>query len=166
MGAVEEHKAHAPRSVRCAVITISDSRTEATDESGALLRKLLSEADHRVGFHQIVKDDARAIASVVDKAAKVADAIITNGGTGLAPRDVTIETIEPKLEKVLPGFGELFRVLSHERIGSAAMMSRALAGVYKGTLIFCLPGSPDAVSLAMERLILPELGHAVGVMRR
>jgi len=166
MGAVEEHKAHAPKSVRCAVITISDSRTEATDESGALLRKLLSDAGHRVGFHQIVKDDARAIASVVDKAAKLADAIITNGGTGLAPRDVTIETIEPKLEKVLPGFGELFRMLGHERIGSAAMMSRALAGVYKGALIFCLPGSPDAVSLAMEGLILPELGHAVGVMRR
>jgi molybdenum cofactor biosynthesis protein B len=97
MGAVEEHKAHAPRSVRCAVITISDSRTEATDESGALLRKFLSEAGHRVGFHQIVKDNASAIASVVGKAAKLADAIITNDGTGIAPRDVTIET---KLEKV------------------------------------------------------------------
>lgn len=166
MGAVEEHKAHAPKRVRCAVITISDSRTEATDESGALLRKLLSKAGHRIERHELVKDEPRAIMDAVDNAAKVADAILTNGGTGLAPRDVTIETLEPTLDKVLPGFGELFRMLSHGVIGSAAMMSRALAGVYKGKLIFCLPGSPDAVALAMERLILPELGHAVGVMHR
>jgi len=166
MGAVEEHKAHAPKSVRCAVITISDSRTEATDESGALLRKLLSDAGHRVEFLKIVKDEAGPIGDAVDEAARRAEAILTNGGTGLAPRDVTIETLEPKLDKVLPGFGELFRMLSYDRIGSAAMMSRALAGVYKGKLLFCLPGSPDAVALAMERLVLPELGHAVGVIHR
>jgi len=164
--AVEEHRAHAPRSVACGVITVSDSRTEATDESGALLKKLLTEAGHRVVFTAIVKDEPAAIADAVDRAAQVADAVVTNGGTGLAPRDVTIETLAPRLEKVLPGFGEIFRALSHKEIGSAAMLSRAIAGVYKGRLLFCLPGSPDACALATKALILPELGHAVGVMRR
>ena len=164
--AVEQHRAHAPRSVTCGVITVSDSRTEATDESGALLTRLLTEAGHRVVFTAIVKDEAAAIADAVDRAAQVADAIVTNGGTGLAPRDVTIETLAPRLEKVLPGFGEIFRALSHKEIGSAAMLSRAIAGVYKGRLLFCLPGSPDACALATKALILPELGHAVGVMRR
>ncbi len=166
MGAVEEHRAHAPRSVACAVITVSDTRTESTDESGALLRKLLEDAGHRVAFAAIVRDEAAAIADAVDRAARVADAIVTNGGTGLAPRDVTIETLAPKLEKTLPGFGELFRALSHREVGSAAMLSRAIAGVYRGRLVFCLPGSPDACGLAATALILPELGHAVGVMRR
>ena len=92
--------------------------------------------------------------------------ILVNGGTGIARRDSTFEAIDGLLEKRIPGFGELFRMLSYDRIGSAAMMSRALAGVYKGKLLFCLPGSPDAVALAMERLVLPELGHAVGVMHR
>lgn len=164
--AVEQHRAHAPRSVACGVITVSDSRTEATDESGALLTRLLTEAGHRVVLTAIVKDEPAAIADAVDRAAQVADAIVTNGGTGLAPRDVTIETLAPRLEKVLPGFGEIFRALSYKEIGSAAMLSRAIAGVYKGRLLFCLPGSPDACALATKALILPELGHAVGVMRR
>ncbi len=164
--AVEEHRAHAPRSVACGVITVSDSRTEATDESGALLTRLLTEAGHRVVFTAIVKDEAAAIADAVDRAVRVADAVVTNGGTGLASRDVTIETLAPSLEKTLPGFGEVFRALSYKEIGSAAMLSRAIAGVYKGRLVFCLPGSPDACELAAKALILPELGHAVGVMRR
>jgi len=164
--AVEEHRAHAPRSVACGVITVSDSRTEATDESGALLKKLLTEAGHRVVFAAIVKDEPEAIADAVDRAARVADAVVTNGGTGLAPRDVTIETLAPRLEKTLPGFGEIFRALSFREIGSAAMLSRAIAGVYRGKILFCLPGSPDACGLATKALILPELGHAVGVMRR
>ncbi len=164
--AVEEHRAHAPRSVACGVITVSDSRTEATDESGALLKRLLTEAGHRVVFAAIVKDDSAAIVDAVDRAVRVADAVVTNGGTGLAPRDVTVETLAPRLEKTLPGFGEIFRTLSYKEVGSAAMLSRAIAGMYKGRLVFCLPGSPDACELAAKALILPELGHAVGVMRR
>ncbi|TLZ60192.1 MAG: molybdenum cofactor biosynthesis protein MoaB [Methanobacteriota archaeon] len=166
MGAVEEHKAHAPKSVKCAVITISDSRTEATDESGKILRQLVLEAGHKVLFTAVVKDDAKAIEEAVEQAAWTCDAIVTNGGTGLGPRDVTIETLKPRLDKMLPGFGELFRTLSYREIGSAAMLSGALAGVYKARLLFCLPGSPAACTLAMRSLILPELGHAIGVMSR
>ncbi len=166
MPAVQEHKAHAPARVTCGVITVSDSRTEATDESGSLLKRLLSDAGHPVAFYAIVRDEAAQISEAVERAAGSCDAVLTNGGTGLSPRDVTIETLEPRLEKVLPGFGELFRSLSYREIGSAAMMSRALAGVYKGKLVFCLPGSPSAVELAAKALILPELGHALGVMRR
>ncbi len=166
MGAVQEHRSHAPRRVACGVITVSDSRTEATDESGALLKKVLSDAGHSVAFYAIVKDEPAQIADALERAVPACDAILTNGGTGLSPRDVTIETLQPKLDKVLPGFGELFRSLSYREIGSAAMMSRALAGVYRGKLVFCLPGSPSAVELAAKALILPELGHALGVMRR
>ena len=166
MGAVDEHKARAPKSVKCGVITISDSRTETTDESGKILKQLLLDAGHKILFTAIVKDDRKAIAEAVEQASWTCDAIVTNGGTGLSKRDVTIETLEPGLEKVLPGFGELFRVLSYRDVGSAAMLSRAIAGVYKTRLLFCLPGSPAACLLAMKSLILPELGHAVGVMGR
>ena len=164
MGAVEEHRAHAPASVKCGVVTVSDSRTEATDESGKVLKQLLLAAGHKVLFYAVVKDDAKAIADAVEQASWTCDAIVTNGGTGLGKRDVTIETLQPHLDKVLPGFGELFRVLSYREIGSVAMLSGALAGVYKTRLLFCLPGSPAACTLAMEKLILPELGHAIGVM--
>lgn len=163
--AVEQHRAHAPKRVSCAVITVSTSRTEATDESGALIRSALEGAGHAVAFYRVVKDDAGAIAAAVDEAAKTCEAIVTNGGTGLGPHDVTIETLGPRLEKILPGFGELFRALSYREIGSAAMLSRAVAGTYEGRLLFCLPGSPRAVELAVKSLILPELAHAVGVMR-
>ena len=166
MGAVEEHKAHAPKSAKCGVITISDSRTEATDESGKILKQLLLEAGHKILFTAVVKDEPKAIGEAVEQASWTCDAIVTNGGTGLSPRDVTVETLQPELDKVLPGFGELFRVLSYREIGSAAMLSRALAGVYRTRLLFCLPGSPTACALAMEKLILPELGHALGVMSR
>jgi molybdenum cofactor biosynthesis protein B len=166
MGAVDEHKAHAPKSVKVGVITISDTRTEATDESGRILKQLLLDAGHKILLTAVVKDDAKAIAEAVEQASWTCDAIITNGGTGLGKRDVTIETLEPEIEKVLPGFGELFRVLSYRDIGSSAMLSRAIAGVYKTRLLFCLPGSPAACILAMKSLILPELGHAVGVMGR
>ena len=166
MGAVDEHKAHAPKSVKVAVITISDTRTEATDESGKILKQLLLDAGHKILFLAVVKDEAKAIADAVEQASWTCDAIVTNGGTGLSKRDVTIETLQPGLDKVLPGFGELFRVLSYRDIGSAAMLSRAIAGVYKTRLLFCLPGSPAACLLAMKSLILPELGHAIGVMGR
>lgn len=166
MTSVEDHKARAPKTVDCAVITISDSRTEATDESGELLKKILRQERHNVSFYAIVKDDGPSILDVLDRAQPTCDVVITNGGTGLSPRDVTIETVQARLTKVLPGFGELFRMLSFSKIGSAAMLSRALAGVYKGSLVFCLPGSPEACELALTSLILPEIGHAVGVMHR
>lgn len=168
MTAVEEHRSRAPVSVSCGVITVSDSRTEATDESGGILRRRLQEANHDVVFYAVVRDEADAIVGALEQAGRTCDAILVNGGTGLAPRDVTIETVEPRLTKILPGFGELFRMLSYKRmeIASAAMLSRALAGVYNGRLLFCLPGSPMACELALDSLILPELGHAIGVMRR
>jgi len=166
MAVPQKHKEHAPASVKCGVITISDSRTPETDESGKLIRDLLLRSGHTVLFHTIVKDEAKPILDAVEQASWTCDAIITNGGTGLAPRDVTIAALMPVLEKTLPGFGELFRSLSFQEIGSAAMMSGALGGVYHGRLLFCLPGSPDACRLALEKLIVPELGHAVGVMGR
>ncbi|TLZ52826.1 MAG: molybdenum cofactor biosynthesis protein MoaB [Methanobacteriota archaeon] len=164
--AVREHKAHAPASVACGVITVSDTRTDATDESGRLIRELLAAGGHKVAAYAIVKDEASAILAALDRVLPACDVVITNGGTGLSPRDVTIETVTPEMDKVLPGFGELFRMLSHRDIGSAAMMSRAVAGTFRGKLVFCLPGSPEACALAVKSLILPELGHAVGVMRR
>jgi len=166
MGAVDEHRTAAPKSVKVGVVTISDTRTEATDESGKILKQLLLDAGHKILFTAVVKDEPKAIADAVEQASWTCDAVVTNGGTGLGKRDVTIETLQPHLDKVLPGFGELFRVLSYREIGGAAMLSGALAGVYKTRLLFCLPGSPAACILAMKSLILPELGHAVGVMGR
>jgi len=166
MGVPEEHRAHAPASVKCAVITCSDSRTKETDESGRLIRDLLQKAGHTVLFYVVVRDEPKAIADAVEEASWTCEAILTNGGTGISRRDVTIPTLAPLLERVLPGFGELFRALSYQEIGSAAMLSGALAGVYHGRLLFCLPGSPEGCRLALEKLILPELGHIIGVMSR
>ncbi len=166
MSVPAKHKEHAPASVKSGVVTVSDSRTAETDESGKLIRDLLLRAGHSVLFYVVVKDEAKSILDAVEQASWTCDAILTNGGTGLAKRDVTIPTLLPTFDRTLPGFGELFRVLSYQAIGSAAMLSGALAGVYHGRLVFCLPGSPDACRLAVERLILPELGHAVGVMER
>jgi molybdenum cofactor biosynthesis protein B len=166
MAVPRQHKEHAPASVACGVVTSSDSRSPETDKSGRLIQDLLRKAGHRISFYAVVKDDAKAIADAVDQAAETCDAIITNGGTGIAGRDVTIPALAPRFERVLPGFGELFRRLSYDSIGSAAWLSGATAGVYRGRIVFCLPGSPDACRLAVEKLILPELPHAVGVMRR
>lgn len=166
MAVPQKHKEHAPASVKCGVVTSSDSRTPETDESGKLIKDYLLKAGHTVLFYAVVKDEGKAIADAVEQASWTCEAIITNGGTGLARRDVTIATLVPQFERVLPGFGELFRHLSYEEIGSAAWLSGATAGIYHGRLVFCLPGSPDACRLAMEKLILPELAHAVGVMNR
>ena len=166
MAVPKEHKEHAPTAVKCGVVTISDSRTAETDESGKLVRDLLQRAGHSVLFTAVVKDEPKQILDAVEQASWTCEVIVTNGGTGLANRDVTIPTLFPTFERILPGFGELFRSLSYETIGSAAMLSGAVAGVYHGRLVFCVPGSPDACRLAMEKLILPELGHASGVMRR
>ena len=164
MSVPQKHKEHAPASVKCGIITISDSRTPETDESGRLIRDLLIQAKHTVLYQVIVKDDAKQIVDAVEQASWTCDAIITNGGTGLGPRDVTVATLAPLLHKTLPGFGELFRALSFKEIGSAAMLSGAIAGVYHDRLVFCLPGSPDACRVALEKLIITELGHAVGVI--
>lgn len=166
MAVPEEHRAHGPKSVKCGVVTISDSRTPETDDSGRMIKDLLLGAGHAVLFYAVVKDEARAIADAVEQASWTCEAVITNGGTGVSRRDVTIPTLAPAFERTLPGFGELFRALSYDTIGSAAMLSGAVAGVYHGRLVFCLPGSPDACRLAMEKLILPELSHAAGVVGR
>ena len=166
MAVPHQHRASGPASVACGIVTVSDSRTEATDDSGRTIRALLEGAGHSVGFYAIVRDDADAIVEAVDRAVERCAIVITNGGTGLTRRDVTVTTLAPRFEKALPGFGELFRALSFREVGSAAMLSGATAGVHRGRVVFCLPGSPDACRLAVESLILPELGHIAGMMRR
>ena len=163
-----EHKARAPLSVRCFIVTVSDTRTEATDKSGRAIAELLTAAGHEVAGRAIVKDDADLVRGMLERQLASADApvIITTGGTGITSRDSTYEAIAELLEKRLDGFGELFRFLSYQEVGSAAMLTRACAGVARGTVIFLLPGSENAVRLGMTKLILPELGHVVRELRR
>lgn len=147
--------------VRCAVITVSDTRTLDTDRSGQLMHQLLVAAGHTVAAYGIVQDDPAQIQHQLETLSQrqEIDALILNGGTGITPRDTTYDAIEQLLEKTLPGFGELFRWLSYQEIGSRAMASRAIAGVFRSKLVFSVPGSTNAVRLAMESLILPELRH-------
>ena len=152
--------------VRCAVLTVSDTRTSETDTSGALIKARLAEAGHRTSAYHIVPDDPGQVAALLDRLAGTVDVILLNGGTGISRRDTTYEAVAAKLEKTLPGFGELFRMLSYGEIGSGAMLSRAVAGVYRDTLVFSMPGSTGAVRLAMERLIVPELEHLVWEIAR
>ena len=161
--AVTDHKDKAHRAVSCAVITASDTRTEETDTSGKKITELLAEQQHAVVSYQILKDEPAQISAAVRMLLERSDvdAIIINGGTGIAPRDTTFEAIQTLLEKEIPGFGELFRLLSYQDIGSAAMMTRATAGVAKGKALFCIPGSPDAVGVSVELLISPEAAHIV-----
>ena len=147
--------------VNCAVITVSDTRTPETDRSGQLIQQLLREAGHSPSVYALVKDEPEEIRSQMVRLSPEVDVLIFNGGTGIAPRDTTYDAIEQLLEKTLPGFGELFRALSYAEIGSRAIASRAVAGVFQGKLVFSLPGSSGAVQLAMEKLILPELRHLV-----
>lgn len=160
---VEEHRQGAIRQVAVMVITVSDSRTAETDRSGKLIRDLLAEAGHRVIRYELVPDEGEAITRAVGQGLDhpQVQVILLNGGTGIAKRDVTHETVSSLLEKEMPGFGELFRQLSFGEIGPAAMLSRAVAGTARGKAIFAMPGSTGAVRLAMEKLILPELGHIV-----
>ncbi len=163
-----EHKAQAPASVRCFVLTVSDTRTDATDASGRAIADLLAGAGHLVTARAIVRDEPELVRGAIERqlANPDVDAVITTGGTGITSRDNTYEAVSAILQKRLDGFGELFRLLSFEQIGSAAMMSRACAGLAAGRIVVCLPGSEQAVRLAMERLILPELGHLVQQARR
>jgi molybdenum cofactor biosynthesis protein B len=158
-----EHKREAPRSVRCYVLTISDSRTEDTDTGGLAIRELLEAAGHQVVGRAIVRDDRDLVRGAIERQLVNPDVqvVITTGGTGITARDSTFEAVSALLDKRLDGFGELFRMLSFEQIGSAAMLSRACAGLAAGRIVVALPGSEAAVRLAMERLLIPELGHLV-----
>lgn len=159
----QEHRAAAPKSVRCAVITISDTRDQSTDKSGAFILSALRDAGHEAALYRIVKDEPDQIRAVIDEAARGGEVqvCLLNGGTGITRRDGTYETLASMIEKRLDGFGELFRMFSYEEIGAAAMLSRAVAGTYRGMTIFSMPGSTAAVRLAMGKLILPEIGHVV-----
>jgi len=162
-----EHRSDAPTHVACFVLTCSDSRAQADDVSGRALREGLEAAGHSVVGQTVVRDEPEQIRAAVELGLQGgARAVLITGGTGITRRDQTVEAVRPLLEKEIPGFGELFRMLSFQEIGSAAWLSRALAGTVRGALVFVLPGSPNAVRLALDRLILPELGHAVRELSR
>jgi molybdenum cofactor biosynthesis protein B len=163
-----QHRAQSPKSVRCAVITISDTRTLENDRGGELIVKLMSEARNEISSRNIVRDDPREIEPLVRKLAdpNVTDALLLTGGTGIAERDQTFETISGLLTKAMPGYGELFRMLSYDDIGPAAMLSRAVGGVLNKVVVLTMPGSVAAVQLAMEKLIVPEIGHLVYEARK
>jgi len=161
---VEQHRSEAPSTVRCMVVTVSDTRTPDTDKSGALMKELLSEAGYEIVRYEIVKDEYEQIREMIAAASAdpAVEAILFNGGTGIAPRDTTYEAVRDSLDKEMPGFGEIFRYLSFaEDIGPAAILSRAVAGVAGKTAVFSTPGSSGAVKLAMTRIIVPELRHVM-----
>jgi molybdenum cofactor biosynthesis protein B len=164
----QHQKTAASLSARCAVITLSDTRTEASDGSGRRIRELLIEQGHELARYTIIPDDPSKLSELLDKllGSEAVDLILTNGGTGISPRDNTIAVVESRLTLPLPGFGELFRMLSWEQIGSGALLSRAIGGVARDKLLFAMPGSTKACELAMSKLILPELKHLISQMRR
>lgn len=164
----EEHRRSSPPVLGFALITVSDTRAAVDDVSGRALAELAGGAGHRVESAQIVPDDVAAIRRAVRQAlaAEGVDVVVLTGGTGFSPRDVTLDAVSPLLERPIEGFGELFRMLSYQQVGAAAMLSRAAAGLAGTRAVFLLPGSPKAVALAMEKLILPEAGHLLGQARR
>ena len=164
----EEHRARGPRRVRCAVLTVSDTRTIETDRSGALICELLEQAGHLVAARALVPDEEERVRAQVKEWLNdpAIDVVLCTGGTGLSPRDRTCEAVLPLLDRKIDGFGELFRTLSYEEIGAAAMLSRAIAGTNGQKAVFVMPGSSGAVRLAMTKLILPELTHLLGQLRR
>lgn len=157
-----QHRAlgHERGPVRVAVVTASDTRTPADDTGGDLIVERVAAAGHEVVHREIVRDDPSLIGDLLDRmVAGEAQVILVTGGTGIAPRDTTYDAIAARLEKTMPGFGEIFRMLSFEEVGAAAMLSRAVAGVYRGRVVISMPGSPNAVRLAMDRLVIPEMAH-------
>ena len=156
-----EHKATAPKSVGCFVLTVSDTKNPETDTSGAVIRELLTAAGHRVAGSAIVRDEPAEVARLVRDACARDDVqtVILTGGTGITSRDSTYEAVEALLDKRLPGFGELFRMLSFQEIGAAVMLSRAQMGIHARSVVVSLPGSPNACRLALDKLLIPELGH-------
>ena len=158
-----DHKKLDNKNIGCAVLVTSDSRTEETDESGKLIKQRLLDKGHQVVHYCILKNDATMLKNKINELIKqdAVQVIITSGGTGLSHKDVTIDTIKPMLEKKLDGFGELFRQLTYQELGTASIMSRATAGVINGKIIICFPGSLGEATLAMDKIILSEIGHLV-----
>ena len=159
------HHTHDVRGIGCGVITVSDTRTPETDGSGRRIQELLQVHEHRTVHYQILKDEPEQIVAAIAALPAAAEVVIINGGTGVARRDTTYEAVARLLDKEITGFGELFRMLSYEQIGAAAMLSRATAGVAGQRIVFSVPGSTAAVELAMVKLILPTIGHVVGLVR-
>lgn len=165
---VTDHKEAAAglNTLQAAVLTVSDTRTEATDESGTLLTSMITAAGFTVAAHRLIKNDPEAVRAAVTELAREVDFIITTGGTGMSPKDLSIEACRPLFTKELEGFGDVFRLLSFQEIGSAAILSRATGGSVGRAMIFCLPGSKAAVRLAAEKLILPEIKHLISQVRK
>ena len=165
---VEKHREASPEKIRVAVLTVSDTRTPETDTGGNVIVELMQGAGHEISHREIVKDDAPRIGAVLQELLADAgvDAVITTGGTGISARDTTYEVVSRRIDKKLDGFGELFRVLSYEEIGAAAMLSRAVAGASGSKFLACLPGSSNAVRLAVEKLLVPEISHLVFELRK
>ncbi len=166
---VREHRKRAEsyRAVAIAILTVSDTRTPDTDRSGQLIRQLSEAAGHRIVEYALVKDEpVQILESLETFGSSAAQAILTNGGTGISRRDQTCDLIAGLLEKTLPGYGELLRMLSFAEVGAAAQLSRAIAGIYRGKIVYCMPGSSNAVRLAMQKLILPELRHLISELHR
>ncbi|HEX8915432.1 MAG TPA: MogA/MoaB family molybdenum cofactor biosynthesis protein [Humisphaera sp.] len=168
MSYTDHQSAAEPIVARAAVVTLSDTRTVVTDTSGHAIRRLLVEAGHRAEHYHLIKDDAAQLEPLLNELLShpEVDLILTNGGTGISRRDLTVPVIERHIDTPLPGFGELFRMLSWEQVGSGAMLSRALGGVARGKLLFAMPGSTKAVELAMTKLVLPELKHLLRELRK
>ena len=165
---VEKHREASPEKIRVAVLTVSDTRTPETDTGGNVIVELMQGAGHEISHREIVNDDALRIEVVLQELLADAgvDAVITTGGTGISARDTTYEVVSRRIDKKLDGFGELFRVLSYEEIGAAAMLSRAVAGASGSKFLACLPGSSNAVRLAVEKLLVPEISHLVFELRK
>jgi len=166
---VEQHRAETPSTVFAfAVVAVTDSQTPESDRNGPLVRELVEAAGHAVALQKLVPNAVSAVQEELQDLLQREgiDAVVFCGGTGFSPRDLTVDAVRPFLEREVDGFGELFRALSYAEIGTAAMLSRAVGGVARRRAVFCLPGSPKAVRLAVERLILPELGHLLGQLRR
>ena len=163
-----EHKKLDVKNIGCAVLVTSDTRTEETDESGKLIKQQLVDSGHKIIFYAILKNDASAIENKINELVRQDEiqVIITSGGTGVSHKDVTVDTVEKMLEKKLLGFGELFRSLTYQELGTASIMSRATAGAINGKIVICFPGSLGAAKLAMNKIILPEIGHMVREVTR
>jgi molybdenum cofactor biosynthesis protein B len=161
MGTAEHRQKAGHGPVTVAIVTVSDSRTPDTDQNRQYIEARMAELGHFVAAYRLIKDEPDQVAAVMDEltAMPAVQIVLFNGGTGISPRDTTYDVVSRNLEKTLPGFGELFRMLSYAEVGAAAMFSRATAGVYRGTLVFSMPGSPNAVQVALEKLIIPEINH-------
>ncbi len=161
MGAEDHRKKAGKGAVRLAIVTVSDTRTPETDQNRQYIEERMAELGHAVVAYRLIKDEPDQVATVIEELAAMPEVqlVLFNGGTGISPRDTTYDVVSRYLEKTMPGFGELFRMLSYQEVGAAAMFSRATAGVYQGTLVFSIPGSPNAVQVALEKLIIPEINH-------